>query len=371
MRFIVLGGLFISLLVCLLLCLSIVRPPGAFAEPPAGDERPRGDVPPKKAPPEEEPEPDRDAGAPDFLPLAIELHEAMLDHKKRPLEDGPGGELRGAWKSHVKSRAARLASRAADLKRSSMWQFDAEGSVALHLKATQWSAAVRRLAGLYTDLGAAAGGYGKIGVSPDRALARWDRSNPAPATTGLTPAGVLLRQVRAEIAAFRLLQKIVPRLLLRELERLIRREQVEIVERVEARRRWREDRARAHAEIRAQVAATRALIQDQQARLTSQLAFVRALTAAMQEAEEKRLRAALREHASDAALLTEAQGLLAKMRTGRTNGLSFQDARTSRWGSIVRQRWLVPRTTLLGLLSKAERAAVGAKKSPPNERESK
>lgn len=315
----------------------------------------RADPPPKKEEGREQA-----ATALDFMPLVLGLKEEMEQHKKRPLEDGPGGELYTAWKLNVKRRAPRMAAKATELARSSFWEFDEQGEAALRLKEQQWGPAVRRLGTIYTDLGGAAKGYDKVTVSPDRAIALWDRRHPPPATTGLTPAGVLLRRVRAEIAAYRLLKKIVPGWLLRELDRLILRERVEIAARVEARRRWEEDRTRAHEEIRARVEATRALVEQQQALLLGQMESLRALTAALQEAEEQRLEQSLDAFPPDDPVHAATKEHFLEMRQGRLQAERFSDPRTSRWGGLLRQGWMVPRAKVLKEVEKAEKRAAAS-----------
>jgi hypothetical protein len=302
----------------------------------------------------------------DFMPLVVGLKEELEQHKKPPAVDGPGGELHAGWRSSVKRRAPRIAAKAKELTRSSLWEFDEKGTAALRLKESQWGPAIRRLAAMYTELGGASKGFDDITVSADRAIALWDRRNPPPVTTGLTPAGVLLRRVRAEIAAYRLLKKIVPGWLLRELDRLILRERVEIAARVEARRRWEEDRARAHAEIQERVEATRVLVEQQQALFDGQMESVRALTAALQDVEEARLKARVDAFSPDDPIHGATQELFPKMARGRVEAERFNDPRTSRWGSLLRQGWMVPRAKILREIAKAEKRAAAASKEKPD-----
>ncbi|MDF1700849.1 MAG: hypothetical protein P1V36_06795, partial [Planctomycetota bacterium] len=53
--------------------------------------------------------------------------------------------------------------------------------------------------------------------------------------------------------------------------------------------------------------------------------------------------------------------LFPQMEAGRLAGLAFDDKRSSRWGSLVRQKWMTHRTKVLSAVKRAVKADAEAK----------
>lgn len=303
----------------------------------------------------------------DFMPRVLALQEAMEAHGEPPSDEGPGRILYKAWKADLKSRSKRLVSKTKSVARESLWEFDEAEGGAVRIKPKQWGPAVRKIASLYTELGAGHKHYGKVRVSPDYAIRLWDKSHPAPRLTGLTSAGGALLRLRRRARYLRSQGLPVPWTLLREIDRYIILESEEIELRRLAYQRWEEERRRAHIEIRARYAEARVLIQAERETLAEEMGALRSLTADLQLVEEERLRVLVAGFPEADPLHASARKSLKIMLQGRKKAARFKDERTSRYGSLLNQKWTVPRGHLLAAVAKAEKrlAAEEEKKAAP------
>lgn len=305
----------------------------------------------------------QDSAPEDFRPRVLGLQDELKAHAEPPLEEGPGRVLYKAWKSDLKSRSKRFASKGKELARESLWIID-EDTGAWVAVAPQdpdkWGTAVRRFASLYTELGGGLKNYGKVQISPERALRAWDRKYPEPRYTGLTPAGVTLVRLRRRAAHLRRQGLPVPYSLRRQIDYYVILEHEEIELRREARRRWQADRRAAHARIRAEYAETRVLVEAQRDVLREQMKSLRALVADLQQVEEQRLEVLVAVFPPRDAVHAAGKRFLGLMASGRKKARRFDDERTSRYGLILRQNWLVQRSHLLRAIKSSERSAAKA-----------
>ena len=305
----------------------------------------------------------RDDGADavvDFMPRMLDLYEQMQAHANPPREEGPERVLYRAWKADIKPRSRGLASKAKELTRESLWEMDEDAGAAVRVKPKHWGSALRRMTSLYTALGAAHKNYGKVTISPERAILLWDRKYPEPRLSGLTPAGIHLVRLRRQLVYLHGQGLPIPSWLIREIERYVILQSEEYELRREAHRRWVEDRRAAHLAIRARYAETRVLVENQRDILSDQMTALRVLMGDMQAVEERRLRAFADGYPDGDPVHAAAKRYLKKMASARKRGIRFSDARTSRYGLLVRQKWMVPRSHLLGAFKSADRRAAEA-----------
>ena len=308
-------------------------------------------------PPEEEPpaESAADRATVDFMPRVTAILEEMQAYTEPPIDEGPGRVLYLAWKSDIKTRSRGLVTRAKELTRESYWDFDEQEGGATRVTPKQWGPFVRKVASLYTQLGAVWKNYGKDRISPDRAIRIWDKEHPEPRLTGLTPAGQTLLRLRRRIQYLRAQGLPVPRRLFYEIDRYVILQSEEIELRREAHRRWLEDRRLAHEEIRARYAEARVLISDQRARLAEQMKTLRVLMSDLQRVEEDRLRSLLPGFPEEDPVHASARKWLEKMVQGRQAALRFNKERTSGYGAMLNQKWTAPRTHLRTAMKKADK----------------
>ena len=293
----------------------------------------------------------------DFMPRVLDFVDRMKAYREPPLEEGPGRVLYKAWAADLKTRSKRLESKSKELTRDSWWVMDETTGAATAIQPKHWGAIVRKFGALYTQLGGGLKNYGKVRVSPDHELRLWDKRNPEPRTTGLTPAGHTLLRLRERVRWLRAQGLPIPRHLIREIDRYIILQSEEIELRREAHRRWVDERDRAHKEIRARYAETRVLIEHQREQLAEEMQVLRELMADLQEVEENRLRVLVLVHPEDDPVQASAKKYFKTMVQGRKAAERFDDSRTARYGSLLNQKWTAPRKHLLTAIKKAEKRA--------------
>jgi hypothetical protein len=151
--------------------------------------------------------------------------------------------------------------------------------------------------------------------------------------------------------------------LFREIDRYVILQAQEIELRREAYRRWEEDRRRAHLEIRARYAEARVLVEASRDELAAEMQVLRALTADLQLVEEERLRALVSSFPERDPVHASAKKYFKTMVQGRKAALRFSDPRTSRYGTLLNQKWTAPRKHLLTAIKKAERREAEAEEA--------
>ncbi len=291
----------------------------------------------------------------DIVAMVEELADEVRASTRRPRDGGHDDKLHEAWKLHVSKKARRMVARPRDLAKDHLWIVPEGKSAAAWLKPSQWSGAVKRLAGLYTELGTAAQKYGRVNVSGTKAVRQWDRNNPPPKMKGLTPAGVQRVRVERLIDDCIRAGEVVPTYLRRDLASLIALEAAEIREREERYERWKKDKVDARKAIEADVQGTKDALRAQRDVFYAQMKKTRELCAAMQVLEEKRMRGELDALPEDDPVHTSSAKHLSDMEKGRKKALRDSSSRTSKWGTLVRQGWMVPRNRLKSSIGAAKR----------------
>lgn len=294
------------------------------------------------------------AGREDLIALVESLREDMEPYQERPDWPGHDGKFHEAWFLNMKRRAARMRARPKEMAKENLWIYEEDAEQASWLKPDQWSGAVRRLSSLYTELGTVQTGYRKVKVKPDAAYRRWDKQNPEPSLRGLTSAGYEIQRLNRLLAQYRYDGWVWPRRLAQELARWIVLEAEEIRQREERHRQWQAERKKARLAILESVRNTQAALVEQGAVFSDQMAKVRAICAAMQVAEEGRLRSVLGKLPTEDPVQAEAAKRLKEMKKGRRKALAYSGSRTTEWGKLIRQGWTVPRTKLLSAIKKYE-----------------
>lgn len=306
--------------------------------------------------PPAQPRPERD-----LQDLAEALGDRLEALGEKPEDGGHDGALHDAWKSALKSRASHIHHPVRDLTKDKVWYYAGNPPRVLRLKDKEWSRAIRTLARSYAALGTAHKIYGKEKVSPKRAYFLWDKRNPEPDLTGLTPAGRDLVGVRNTINRYRHQGIPVPSSLTIELARLVHLEAVQIAEREARHRRWKADRRRAREEIDRAVAATKEALRARRQHLEALQGAMRSMIAQMQQAEELRLTQITEPYFGDTEFANDVADLMRKMQLGREAALRYDNiGRSSRYGSLIRSGWTVHRAKLLSRLGRAERDAKAA-----------
>lgn len=323
---------------------------GAAPQPPPG---PGGEP---QAPPPAPPPPDGGPqgpppGPPDLLAFLGTLQSQIEQLGVPPPKTATDHGLYDAWQAILGPRAGRMAGRMRRLAEKVRWSFGPTGA-AVHLEPGSWEMAVRELAGLYTELDGAFQQYGSVRINltrpagfgpvppeatppdpsaPDRAL---DRLESAEASLALRAAAgqVIWAEEVVQVWGLARAAELEVQRYARDLERWQRQVQ-------------------ALADLQARVAYG---ISFQRRSLSLQKFALRALTAALQAAEEDRLRALALRLPPEGPAAATAQALLEQLRTARNAAESHRGSSAADWGSVLRQRWLGPRTRLLILLAQAE-----------------
>ncbi len=323
-------------------------PAEAPAPPPAGPGAAAPGQAGEPAPPE----------APDLLVFLATL-EAQVAALGRPPPRTPTDHgLYDAWKAILEPRAGRMAGRLRRLSEKPRWVRGPDGRVQ-HLQPASWDAAVRELAGLYTELDGALQQYrtvritltrptsfGNVGpepgppdpTAPDRALERLESSAATLATKAASGQVIWAEEVV-------------------QYWNLLRTAEIEVERYARDLERW-ERLLQQVSDLQARVAYG---LSFQRRTLSLHKFALRAVTAALQAAEEDRLRgeaARLLPPGSPAA--EQAAQLLEGLRGARNAAEAHGSGSAAQWGSLLRQRWLGPRARLVALLA----AAVPASQPP-------
>ncbi len=333
-------------------------PPAPPVAPPA--QAPPSEVPPSElpladAPPLEGVDAQRLLEAPqgplDLRAFVLTLEGQLRELKTPPRKTPTDHALFDAWTSILEPRVSRMAARLKRIAEEPRWTHapgGAPGSTGLILTPEAWDVVVREAASLYAELGGALEQYTRFRVS-----------FTAPAGFGLLGPGAGVPDPSAQDRALERLFSLESALEVKlasgqliwtaELTwywNLARRAELEL-------RRFQEDLERWQRQV--------AAFEDLQARVAYGLTFqrqslrmlmfgVRSLLAALQAAEEDRLRVVVEALAPDHARRADAQALLAELRTARNAAEAHSGAQPSGWGTLLRQRWMGPRLRLRALI---------------------
>ncbi len=306
---------------------------------------------PPVAPPAEEADPQRLLEAPqgplDLRAFVLTLEGQLTELKTPPRKTPTDHALFDAWTSILEPRVGRMAGRLKRIGEEPRWAPATDGASRI-LTPEAWDVVVREAASLYAELGGALEQYTRFRVS-----------FTAPAGLGLLGPGAGVPDPSAQDRAFERLVSLEAALELKlttgqliwtsELTwywNLARRAELEL-------RRFQEDLERWQRQV--------AAFQDLQARIAYGLTFqrqslrmlmfgLRSLLAALQAAEEDRLRTAVAALAPEHPRRADADTLLTELRSARNAAEAHSGAQPSGWGTLLRQRWMGPRLRLLSLL---------------------
>jgi NADH dehydrogenase/NADH:ubiquinone oxidoreductase subunit G len=215
---------------------------------------------------------------------------------------------------------------------------------------------VRAVAALYAELGTIVARYDDVKVDGDHAWAVWLHRNPRPDPIGPTASEPALAEITALIARAIRQGYEVPARYYTERNRLAALVAEE--QRIAREQKRAEYEARKHdarEAIAAQVANTKSLLAADMAVMSGQQRRLQGILAAAQSLEEGAMKKQIAALAAEGKPVEDADALLAKLAKGRSQGLAFRDARSSRFGNLVRQGWMVPRGKLLEAIDRAAR----------------
>jgi len=338
--------------------------PPAHLKPPVQPVGPGAGKPTPPVPPASPASPAPDAGVPTsgFLPI-LERLRATLEHAgARPSDDGFAGLHFATWKLYQKPRTGRMRGRLDTMAQPGRWTVDAEGH-AIAVAPSGWSPMVRSVAALFSEIGTIQRGYAKVKVSPDRAIRTWIRRHPRPDPIGRVPSEDALDRIQSDIRILDLRGYFAPASWTTERDRLVRLVAAEQAAARERNRLAYLALKRATIEGLTQSAGqTRLALHRDDAALDGVMDDLRGLIAILQALEQRRLEALVAQAPGDDAWREKAAALLAKVEKGRIAGLAFKDRRPSRYGGLLRQKWLLPHDNVLSAIKKAVRAAASAGK---------
>jgi hypothetical protein len=323
----------------------------ARAAPPAPPPAPNA-----KLQPEPKPKPEG-ATVPegDFRLALGRVQGAVAELKRKPSEAGLYGRREEVWHRYARPRASRLAGQLQRLARASLWVRAKPDGPAVALDPEAWGPLVRGVSSVFASLSTIEGHYRKVRVDGRSARATWLQRHPGPEPIGPTASEPDLAAINAVIRRYVVQGNPVPATVLAERDRLaavVAEEQR--LAREQKRREYEQRREQAYHAIEAHVLRTRTLLRDDVKGMGDQLGRLRALVAAAQEIEERRLQGLVARARAAGGTVPDAEELLAALAEGRAAALAFDDERGSRYGSLLRQKWLVPRGKLLKALEHAQ-----------------
>ncbi len=290
------------------------------------------------------------------------MHEEIGTHAKEPDFKGIEGRLVKTWKTYVKGRVPGIQRAFRGLMEERRFRIDGRDGFMIGLKPGAWNGMVAQLTKAYSSLASARAGYDKLNVSPDSSIRRWERANRAPRLTGRTPSEIRASSLLAQIRHYRARRVHVPPYLIIQHDRYVERAALERLRLEEAYAEWVRAQEGAIQRIQEHARETQAAAELQQQRFTLHMQNLQAIAAALMEIDEGDLMHRLQALGPDAPLQPAGTELLKKLASGRRQIVNYDTSKSSRWSSLLRQKWLVPRNKLVGLLARAERALL---KAPP------
>lgn len=360
----------------LLLAFGLALTPGrALADdppPPGGaPPAPPGGSPAAPAPADDDPPLPGNAGpgapgagakaeAPDLLAFLGTLERQIARLRVPPNKTATDHALFDWWNTILSPRVGQMAGRIKKISEKHRWQVTPQGR-AQHLDPAHWDTVVREVASLYTALDGALQQYRDarvkysrpttLGVN-DKEAGPPDPDAQARALSNLENSESILAQKvsQGQVVWYEELVWYWNLLSTAELE----------VQRYERdRERW-ERQVQAFEDLQARVAYGQSF---QQQTLALQMFALRAFVAALQAAEEDRLRkvVATLEPATPGRIA--ADGFVLDLRNARNAAEVHQNAQASTWGTLLRTKWMTPRKELLDLLEKLDRDAQAAREA--------
>ncbi len=299
----------------------------------------------------------------DFLEALEALNDGVAHFVPAPMDPGLYDKHQETWKRYAKPRAKRMLGRIKLLRKPKLWGIGkGEAGPARALDPDAWSAFVKPLASLYTELGTARSRYAEQRVNERAARKAWLRRFPGPEPIERVPSRDALEELDRTILSYRLAGEVVPYRLISARNRVA--DQVHREEEAARARKRAEYEARKHqawAAIDVRVAETNGALRGDVDMFAAQQRAVRELVEAAQAIEEARLKTLYDEAPKESGHLAKADTWFKEMRDGRRKALAFDDKRSSKWGSLVRQGWMTHRSKLLSAIKKAKKADAEAK----------
>lgn len=299
----------------------------------------------------------------DFRAALDALADGLGAFERPPADPGLYETHEETWKRYAKPRIKRMLSRLDRVDAPKHWEVEADAP-ALRVPDELWSPLVRQLASLYTELGSMRSRYAKVRLTARTAQRAWLRRFPGPEPIGRVPSRDALEDLDATILRYHARGEAVPLRLLsarNSVAAAVARE--EAAERARKRAEYEHRKRQAFDAIDVEVAATHGALRADVDAIAAQQRAVRELVAAGQRIEETRLKALVEATPNTGGHLDDASKWLAEMAAGRIEARGFDDDRSARWGSLVRQQWMVRRTKLLAAVAKAVKAAEEAKEA--------
>lgn len=302
-----------------------------------------------------------DDGAPADEPIDLRaalgrMHEEIGTHAKEPEFKGIEGRLVKTWKTYVKSRVAGIQRAFRGLMEERRFHIDDADGFLIGLKPDAWNGMVGQLTKAYSSLASARAGYDKLNVSPESSIRRWERANRAPRLTGRTPSEARAASLLAQIRHYQARRVHVPPYLIIQHDRYLELAALERLRLEQAYEEWVRAQEGAIQRIQEHAHETQAAAELQQQRFTLHMQNLQAITAALMEIDEGHLMHRLQALGPDAPVQSQGTELIKKLAGGRRQVANYDTSKSSRWSSLLRQKWLVPRNKLVGLLGRAERA---------------
>ena len=261
-------------------------------------------------------------------------------------------------KTHLRKARLRLKS----VARAKVWDQPKKDGPVVGLKPEKWSSAVGSAAKLYIELGKTLHPYVDLRISVDALHDVWRAHNPLP-VIGELPTERALAEVEATIRQLQADNLDVPWSLhnsASELREAARKERA--AAEAAAYKKWDAKRKAGFAANEKRFVKDNAAFLAFRSRVRGALDDLKRLMYEAQRAEEKRLEAWAVSSSKDAKLAEKVAALLKEMDRGRKKAVLSTDTRWSRYGSLLRQGWMIHRTKLINAVRGAVRREKAAAK---------
>ncbi len=306
-----------------------------------------------------------DEGPIDLRAALGRMHEEIGGLASEPEFKGIERRLVKTWKTYVRPRVAGIQRAFRGLMQERRFRVDEQSGFVVGLKSNAWSGMVSQLTKAYSSLASARAGYDKLNVSADSSIRRWQRANRAPRLNIRTPYELRAARILGQIRHYRARRVVVPPYLILEHDRYAELAALERLRLEEAYAEWERAQEEALRNIQEHARETQSAAELQQQRFTLHMQNLQAITAALMEIDEGDLLYRLEALGPDAAVREQATKLVKALASGRRQVATYDTSKSTRWSSLLRQKWLVPRNKLAGLLDRAERDAAKAAGAAP------
>jgi hypothetical protein len=323
------------------------NPPGQPPAPPGG-EVPGGPGAPGAAPGQPASEP------PDLHTFLDTLERQIERLRVAPTHTPADQALFDFWNSILSPRAPRMSGRIRNVAEKRRWVITPAGRAA-HLQPAAWDTVVREVATLYTELDGALQQYRDVRVKYTRPTTLGvvgqepgppDPNAPARALSNLESAEANLAQKVNQGQLVWMEEMVWYWSLLRSAEMEVQRYERDL-------ERW-QRQVQAFEDLQARIAYG---LSFQRQSLALQKFALRAFVAALQAAEEDRLRQIVAALPAGTPSRVAADALVADLRRARNAAENHDGPSASAWGALLRSKWMNPRKKLVDLLAAAERDA--------------